>query len=295
MRPSQQQRWLGRPLIFGPDAPEAAVIFLHGHDEGPENGWPERFLAIRQAHPRWRWVHLRAPRLPQTCLGGAVCPAWGNYLIPLCTRVGNADYDNPDREGWYAASVSAVHKCIDSLLNDHKLASQKVAVVGFSQGAAVALEAALTYCTSSLGEPADAKEEVMPVAAGAAALSCGADRQVAACIALCGWLPQRVRAALKLPRPGLLPPRVLLLHGTADPSVEFGCSVDAEAHLRKAGVPVSLERFPGCDHGHTWPSQMYSSILDRYLSTAFGECCAEDTIAPQVDRHIGYGDFESVS
>ena len=41
------------PLVFGPDDPEAAVIFLHGHDEPPERKWPDKFWPLREAHPRY--------------------------------------------------------------------------------------------------------------------------------------------------------------------------------------------------------------------------------------------------
>merc|ERR1740138_118789 len=107
MPPRRRQFLLGRPLVFGPGSgrrrgrdeddggPEAAVIFLHGHDEGPERAWPDKLWPLREAHPRWQWVHLRAPVLPQSCLGGAACPAWGNYLQNICTRVGSIDYNNP--------------------------------------------------------------------------------------------------------------------------------------------------------------------------------------------------------
>merc|ERR1711974_511533 len=61
-------------------------------------------------------------------------------------------------------------------------------------------------------------------------------------------------------------PPVLLMHGTADPWVEFKCSEDAERRLRLAGVDVSFERYRGLDHGHTWPGHVYRAALDRFLT-----------------------------
>lgn len=248
---SRKQFELGTPLIFGPEEPEAAVIFLHGHAEGPENGWPERFASLRRAHPQWRWVHLRAPLLPQTCWQGAPCEAWGNYLINECTEPGNPDYEHPDEEGWYLASVRGVHACIDGLRHKQGLAPERIAIFGFSQGAAVALEAALTY-------PRD-------------------EHLLAGCIALCGWLPPRARAEMAhLRKQGQrcsLP--VLLIHGTADPWVGFSCSEKAEAILRQAGAPVRFEQLEGLDHGHTWPIGVYKDLVDSFLSKALAHVVRE--------------------
>ncbi len=44
-------------------------------------------------------------------------------------------------------------------------------------------------------------------------------------------------------------PPILILHGTADPHVPFAQSVEFADALKKAGVSVTLQRFPGAGHG----------------------------------------------
>jgi len=281
--------FLGTPLIFGPERPDAAVIFLHGHAEGPEKGWPRRFKTLRAAHPSWQWLHLRAPELPQSCWDGAVCKSWGNYISPDCTRVGNEDYDNPDSEGWYAASVSAVHACVDSLVQTLGLSPADVAIVGFSQGAAVALEAALTYKGGgSRGGHADHAAD--DVAAARPVTDSDSDEHipVGACVALCGWLFPRARAALDdLTAGGGRAPAVLVMHGTSDDWVEFKCSEDAEQRLRAAGVDVALERYGGWRHGDEWPPAMYTGAIESFLLKKLGKPTLASRKAELVDAGEG--------
>ena len=53
-----------------------AVIWLHGLDDTPDS-WAERLASERRRHPRWKWVHLRAPDRAITCYNKMTHAAWG--------------------------------------------------------------------------------------------------------------------------------------------------------------------------------------------------------------------------
>eukprot|EP00746_Dinoflagellata_sp_MGD_P149249 gnl/MRDRNA2_/MRDRNA2_81303_c0_seq7.p1 gnl/MRDRNA2_/MRDRNA2_81303_c0~~gnl/MRDRNA2_/MRDRNA2_81303_c0_seq7.p1 ORF type:complete len:186 (+),score=34.71 gnl/MRDRNA2_/MRDRNA2_81303_c0_seq7:104-661(+) len=169
---------------------------------------------------------------------GAPCNAWGNYLSGDCTVVGCADYNNPDKEGWYSAGIRAVHECISAVPREDKVPLDHVVIFGFSQGAAVALQSALTY----------------PCRLGA-------------CIDFCGWLLPGARKILsEHEKSPVIATPFLVLHGTEDNLVGFDCGEDAAARLRNAGADVDFKRYEGLGHGHTWPPDVYCKAIDEFLS-----------------------------
>ena len=98
-----------------------------------------------------------------------------------------------------------------------------VAVLGFSQGGAMALEAALA----------------LPVAA----------------IVSCSGYPHA--RGLRLPEADAPLPSVLLLHGRHDPVVPVGALDQLQQSLRSAGVPVETAVF-ACDH--TIPAEAVDAV-----------------------------------
>ncbi len=114
----------------------AAVIWLHGlgasgHDFEsivPELNLPEK-AAIRFILPH-------APSIPVTVNGGFVMPAWYDIL--------EMNIDRKIDEPQLIESATEVHKLIKREL-DRGIASDRIIVIGFSQGGAVAYHAALTY------------------------------------------------------------------------------------------------------------------------------------------------------
>eukprot|EP00418_Pyrodinium_bahamense_P044418 CAMPEP_0179210148 /NCGR_PEP_ID=MMETSP0796-20121207/104811_1 /TAXON_ID=73915 /ORGANISM="Pyrodinium bahamense, Strain pbaha01" /LENGTH=109 /DNA_ID=CAMNT_0020915111 /DNA_START=32 /DNA_END=361 /DNA_ORIENTATION=- len=107
---------------------------------------------------------------------------------------------------------------------------------------------------------------------------------------MCGWLLPRARTSLeRLVAPSerhctrLMPP-ILALHGTADSLVEFRCGMDIEQRLRQVGVAVSLRRFEGLDHGHTWPIRTYQADVDHFLSAVLEAPQQEDGLIDQVHQ-----------
>jgi len=199
----------GKPLVFAPagNTPcEAGVVWLHGYGDGPE-GWAASLQGARRAHPHWKWIHMRAPLLPQTCAGGQRILAWGDYLEEGCTRVGSADYDSPDSQGWFEATAREVQRIVDALESEDGIPPERVVVAGFSQGAAAAAESALRY-----------------------------PRTLAGFAMLSGWLLPAARRAIET-SPNRQAP-VFISHSTGDEMVAFDCSKEAVKLLREAGVSV---------------------------------------------------------
>lgn len=124
----------------GRGAPDASVIWLHGlgasgHDFEPiipELGLP--------ASARVRFVFPHAPAIPVTVNGGYVMPAW--YDIRELTI--NRQVDTPQ----LLASARRTKDLIQREIT-RGIDSRRLVVAGFSQGGAVAYEAALT-CDSPL-------------------------------------------------------------------------------------------------------------------------------------------------
>ena len=117
-------------------AADACVILLHGlgadgHDFEPLV--PALNLPTSLAV---RFVLPHAPRMPVTINGGMQMPAWYDILeMNLGRRVDEAQL---------RTSASRVHQLIDAEIA-RGIDSRRIIVAGFSQGGAVAYEAALTY------------------------------------------------------------------------------------------------------------------------------------------------------
>lgn len=114
----------------------AAVIWLHGlgasgHDFEPivpHLNLPESLQV--------RFVFPHAPQIPVTINGGMTMPAWYDIL--------EMDFKRKIDIGHIENSANEVHKLIQREI-DRGIASDKIVVAGFSQGGAVAYQAALSF------------------------------------------------------------------------------------------------------------------------------------------------------
>lgn len=208
-------------MVFEPERQpcEAAVIWLHGLDDRPEH-WASTLAPARKRRPHWKWIFVRAPERRIACYGGMVHPAWGDFVDAGKVLVGSLDHESRDAHGWYAKSVAAVHAHVHEL-EKAGLPPGRIMMVGVSQGAALAAEAALS-------------------------LRC----ELAGWAMVSGWLMPRARTALRR-NPNAPGARVLVCHGTADEQVDYGCAVLACKLLREAGREVDFETF----EGEQWPGR----------------------------------------
>ncbi|WGW01681.1 carboxylesterase [Vibrio sp. YMD68] len=114
----------------------ASVIWLHGlgadgHDFEPI----VRELALPKACAI-RFIFPHSPSIPVTINGGVVMPAWYDILDMSIERKVDLSQLN--------ASASAVQALIDREI-ERGIKSDRIILAGFSQGGAVAYQAALTY------------------------------------------------------------------------------------------------------------------------------------------------------
>jgi len=217
-----------------------AVIFLHGYGDNPYS-WEREFRPAIDSNPTWKWVFLRAPKVPQTHRYGKRIPAWGDYYDDECTHVGSNDYNND-----YLVSdetIKVVHRTIEEIQHDNDIAPHRIVVSGYSMGATAAAACALTYRTRL---------------AGLAILN--------------GWLVPIARKALK--KQSAYGLRVLVSHGTDDEAVGFDCGKEAVQLLQAAGATVAFGIQKGMDH------EVSANTKGKKLAMKFFEEVLTDSEAP---------------
>jgi phospholipase/carboxylesterase len=191
-------------IATGP-APDAAVIWLHGlgadgHDFEPlvpELGWP--------GAPDIRFVFPHAPVRPVTINGGMAMRAWYDIVSLTAGR-------DHDRQGIGESMGHAT--ALIRREQDRGIQPGRIVLAGFSQGGAIALQAALRY-----------PERL----AGLVALS--------AYLLLDDRLEQEAHEANRgLP--------VFCGHGMHDPMVPCALGEAAAGRLRGMGHPVEWRTYP---------------------------------------------------
>jgi len=186
-----------------PGGATASVIWLHGlgadgHDFAgavPDLQLPET-LAVRFVFPH-------APEKPITINRGIPMRAWFDVLQPGRER--GIDFDQ------LLASTAEVHRLIDREIA-RGIDSRRILLVGFSQGGATCIHAALT-CPRPLG--------------GLATLS--------------GWFPS---AGLIEVHPANRALPVAVLHGSEDPLLGAWMADSAIGHLERLGLHPAFHTFP---------------------------------------------------
>ncbi len=193
-------------VVLAPAAPvTASVIWLHGlgadgHDFVPIV--PELKLP---ASPAVRFVFPHAPMRPVTLNMGMRMRAW--YDIKTLTAEGRADEAGLRESLARVAALIAAERALG-------IASERIVIAGFSQGAATALHAALRH-----PEPL----------AGVLALSC--------------YLPLQATLAAELSQANQATP-IFMCHGQQDPVLPIALGVAACNWLRAAGFRVEWKEYP---------------------------------------------------
>lgn len=181
----------------------ATVILLHGLGANG-NDFVSMVAELRlPAGLPVRFIFPNAPSIPVTINGGYVMPAW--YDI---TEI---NIDRKIDATQLIASAEQVRLLIDREI-DRGIPSHRIVIAGFSQGGAVAYQAALTY--------------MQPLAGLLCMSTYFATRQTIT--------PNS--ANRKLP--------IFICHGTADPMVPERMGRDALQDLTTRGYPVEYKGYP---------------------------------------------------
>ncbi|MBR0679600.1 prolyl oligopeptidase family serine peptidase [Roseomonas eburnea] len=191
---------------FGPaagEAPDALVVLVHGFG-ADGNDLIDLAALWAEAVPGALFV---APHAPEACdgipFGRQWFPLWDRSQAQLAVGVGSA--------------AAALGRFVAAEASRLGLAPDRVALMGFSQGAMTVLEAGL----------------------------CGAVPAPACVLAYSGGLI----GAESLPARIAARPPVLLVHGEADEVVPAAASRAAESALAASGVPVRAIFRPDLGHG----------------------------------------------
>lgn len=192
--------------LDGPSLPPASggkarqiVMLLHGYGSDGAD--------LLSLAPRWRAALpdalFLAPNAPERCpYGGYQWWNLGSLSLPAIVA-------------GVARAAPALNMFIDGQLEAHKLAEDKLLLVGFSQGTMMALHVGPRR-----------------------------ERQVAGIAAYSGALAD----AGGLARDALSKPPILLIHGAADSVVPAIAFHHAQVELKRLGFDVESELRPGLDH-----------------------------------------------
>jgi len=218
-----------------------AVVWLHGFGDNPST-WAGEFNSTIEQHPTWKWVFLRAPKVPQAYHRKfREWPAWGTYYDEGSTNVGSADYDSDSVIN--GDTIQEVHRVIDEIINHDEVSPNRIIVGGYSMGAGGAAACGLTY----------------PVQLGGIAM-------------LNGWLPPSARKAVKKRSP-LNDFAALISHGDQDEMVGFCCAKEAARILDQAGAVVKFEVQKG--EGHRAGVPLGVPLAVKFMVELFGNSSAE--------------------
>ena len=179
----------------------ASVIWLHGlgasgHDFEPIV--PELQLPADLAV---RFIFPHAPQIPVTVNGGMVMPAWYDILA--------MDIDRKVDEAGVLASADAVDALIEREIA-RGIPSERIIIAGFSQGGAVAYQAALRHPQPLAGLLTLSTYMAMPVT------------------------PSNANASLP----------VMICHGSMDPMVPEQLGQRAAATLTELGYTPQYKSYP---------------------------------------------------
>jgi phospholipase/carboxylesterase len=185
----------------GPDV-TASVIWLHGlgadgHDFEPII--PELKLG---AAPGVRFVLPHAPTISITINGGMQMRAWFDILEHGERHIDVAQL---------LASTATVHQLIDREI-ERGVASEQIALVGFSQGGAVCLQAGLTY-----------------------------DKPLAGLLGLSTFFPT---AEAVTPHPANASLPIQIFHGSQDPMLPEWMAENTIKYLKQLGYTPGYKSYP---------------------------------------------------
>lgn len=182
---------------------DSCVILLHGLGADGHDFEPLVPALDLPGDLAVRFVLPHAPSLPVTINGGMRMPAWYDILeMNLGRRIDEAQLK---------ASAKRVHALIDAQIAEG-IDSRRIVIAGFSQGGAVAYQAALTY-----------------------------PRPLAGLLALSGYFATADSIEPHEANRGLV---IEAHHGSFDPVVPEDLGQAGAERAREMGYPVTYRRYP---------------------------------------------------
>ncbi|MCJ8313049.1 MAG: dienelactone hydrolase family protein [Saccharospirillaceae bacterium] len=185
-----------------PQNPKYAIIWLHGlGDSG--NGWLPIAKELQlDIFDDIHFIFPHAPQIPVTVNGGLVMPAWYDiYEMSLERKI---DHDQIQQ------SSKGIKQIINQLITDG-IASDKILLIGFSQGGAVAYESALSF-----------------------------DKPLAGLMALSTYFATEQKIILNDANKDI---PIIIQHGTIDPVVPFVLGEHAKQKLTALNYNVNLQSY----------------------------------------------------
>lgn len=181
----------------------ASIIWLHGLG-ADGNDFAPLVPELRLPNDlSVRFVFPHAPHIPVTINNGYVMPAWYDIL--------EMNLDRKVDEAQLVASADAVQHLIERELA-RGIPSEKIILVGFSQGGAVAYQAGLTY-----------------------------EKSLAGMLILSSYFATHATASI---HPANQKTPILIQHGTRDPIVNEALGQRAYRFLQDRGSNVNYESYP---------------------------------------------------
>ena len=219
--------FLIKPLVMGAQgrAATATCIISHGLGDTAQ-GWVDSAALLSARLPHVRFILPTAPTIAITRFGGQQGPAWFDLV------------GTPERRDEPCAGLEESVEMLRGLIDaEHKagISSCRVALLGFSQGAALSLYAGLA----------------------------GLDHPPAAVVAMSGYLPRTASAQIR--NPGV---KVLQWHGDADTMVALRFGEEARNKMTEGGAKVEFRVVPGLPHSVT---QEQLEISAQWLGEVFNE------------------------
>lgn len=211
----------------GPE-PACTVIWLHGLGADGHDFEPIVPQLIQTARRSVRFVFPHAPVRPVTINNGMAMRAWYDILGLQIDR-------DQDRQG-IDDSIARVNRLIEREIN-RGIQPGQIALVGFSQGGAIALRVGLAQ-----------------------------QQRLAAVVGLSCYLLQADQREHWLTPAGRSTP-VFIGHGSVDPVVPIALGQHAAQALQQSGVAVDWQHWP-IAHGVS-PDEILA--LDNWLSKQFAQ------------------------
>ena len=183
--------------------PDASIIWLHGLGADGHDFEPIVEQLDLPNNAAIRFIFPHAPSLPVTINNGMVMPAWYDILEMSI-----------EREVDQVQLKKSVNAIIDFINHEIKrgIRSDRIIIVGFSQGGAVAFETALAF-----------------------------PKKLAGLLALSTYFATKDTITYH-PANQKLP--IAIHHGEEDPIVPFRLATDSSELLIAQGYPVELKRYP---------------------------------------------------